>query len=88
MSFTYEGILDEVHELTQKYAVDHIMLWTGDINASPDRTQPTSNDRRFKRFCNTEGYCITRHSPRRPQMHRPTLTSQARAPLDWIISFS
>ena len=40
---TYEGVLDDIYELTQTFSTSNI-LWIGDLNASTQCRKPTLND--------------------------------------------
>ena len=54
--------LDEVHEAISKYSKCNI-IWTGDINTSTDHPNPTSNDKRFDRFCKEDSLRVSQHMP-------------------------
>ena len=48
----YTSILDEIHEIIEKYSTDNMVIWAGDINASlRPRKRPTKNDKLFQDFC-------------------------------------
>lgn len=50
---SYDEMLDEVFEIIEKYSSrNNEVIWAGDINASFDRKNPSSNDRKFRLFCN------------------------------------
>ena len=48
---SYEGILDEVYEITQKYAGSHQIIWVRDLNGSFERTPPCGRDSLLRTFC-------------------------------------
>lgn len=58
---TYEEILDEVHELIEKYADNNQFIWTGDLNADPRRLT-SNNDKALQRFCREENLAIFNNS--------------------------
>jgi hypothetical protein len=47
----YDNLLDEVHEIIQKYRMEGDILWLGDMNASYHRLKPSANDKMFRTFC-------------------------------------
>jgi hypothetical protein len=55
-STDYNMVLDEIHEITEKYNKDHLLIWAGDLNASLKRQKPTTNDAALKKFCLNYGY--------------------------------
>jgi hypothetical protein len=64
----YSEILDEVHQVLDKYN-SHIPIWTGDINATLHRPRPTSNDKLFQQFCLENYLQVSAHMPDVPTFH-------------------
>ena len=64
----YEEILDEVHELLQKFT-GYNVIWTGDINAMTQRPKPTKNDDQFKAFCSENDLIASNKMPTNPTFH-------------------
>ena len=52
----YAAVLDEVHELTLKYASCSTVVWLGDMNGSFTRDKPVGRDKLLTSFCNEVGY--------------------------------
>ena len=64
----YDEVLDEVHELLQKFTGYNI-LWTGDINAMMQRQRPTKNDEQFSAFCSENELVVSEKMPANPTFH-------------------
>ena len=44
----YEGTVDEVNEILEKFGTTHKVIWLGD---NTHGKKPTSNHNKFKEFC-------------------------------------
>jgi quinolinate synthase len=66
---TYEGALDEVFEIYQKYSPTTTIIWTGDMNAHPSRKKLTANDRQFIAFCKENDLLVHPLTPNVPTYH-------------------
>ena len=76
----YSDIIDEVHEVLQKYRHNHHVLWAGDLNGDPARnTYP--NDRTLIKFCSDENLTISPEMPETPTFHHFNGTSKSRIDL-------
>ena len=64
----YASILDEVYKLYQKFSPGARVIWTGDMNASPERHK-TKNDKMFTTFCKENNLIISPHTPNEPTFH-------------------
>ena len=51
---TYDDVLDEVHDIMQKYKSSSSIIWAGDLNGSLRRPSPTTNDRKLRKFFREE----------------------------------
>ena len=51
---SYNSILDEVFEVFEKYGNQAEIVWLGDMNASLERTRPSTNDLKFRKFIKEE----------------------------------
>ena len=76
----YEEILDEVYTIMDQYS-EHAVIWSGDINASPDRINKTTNDVKLKNFCIENGLQISCHMPKTPTFHHFNGKSQSQIDL-------
>ena len=56
-SVRYLEMLGEVREISAKYADTYIILWVGDMNASFNRSSPTTRDRIFMEHCASHSIC-------------------------------
>ena len=61
----YDDTLGEVAEMMDKYSECEV-VWTGDINADPNRSKPSANDSKFKRFCSEYNLQVSPHMPNTP----------------------
>ena len=52
----YSSVLDEVYELTQKYATSSNMIWLGDLNGDINRSKLVERDKLLTSFCAETGY--------------------------------
>ena len=78
----YADTLDQVYELTIKYAPISTVLWLGDLNGSFDRRTPVGRDKLLRQFVNEAGFIVlddtTQHT-----FHHHSLQSTSR--LDYIL---
>ena len=76
----YEEMLDEVYEVITKYP-ECVLIWTGDINADPGRSNLHTNDKKFIKFCNENKLCIAKSMPEKPTFYHFNKTSTSRIDL-------
>ena len=83
---SYEDLLDEVHEITQKYQSTCDIIWAGDHNASFYRKKPTTNDRLFRAFCKEDNYVPHPETEDTPTYHH--FCGESKSRIDHVLSTS
>ena len=82
----YGSLLDEVYDVTTKYASSSTILRAGDINATFNRAKPTRNDLKFKQFCQETSYIQAPGSPSSPTYHH--FVSNSKSQIDHFLCLS
>lgn len=55
----YHSVLDEVHELYEKYSDSCDIIWIGDLNGAFTRQKPHKRDHLLRDFCNEMGFGLS-----------------------------